>query len=76
MNMAKVISIQQYVEELNNLLKEQDWYKPGMEVRLHPGTGHPAEATGLDTVNMEPGQLPQLRKQLEGKFEVDVPPHA
>ncbi len=72
--MAKqVLDEQQYVAKLNETLQQQDWYEPGMAVRLHlPGApGH--SAAGLDVVGgLDGGRLAQIQKVLAVDYDVVV----
>lgn len=69
--MTVYLNTDEYVNRLNQLLRQQDWYKPEMSVILVPqGRARP---TGIDCVHMEPGRLAWLEAQLTKQgFEVRV----
>ncbi|MDB5958258.1 hypothetical protein [Ramlibacter sp.] len=72
----QVISIQQYVDELNKEAQTKPWFKHGMKVVLYPPGAKPAQASGLDTEGgIQPLDFAQLEAEVKKKFDVQVPPH-
>lgn len=61
----------EYVDKLNDLLVQQDWYEPGMKIVLTPKGGFPH---GLDLVGESNlARLPQLRKIIDQDFVLHKP---
>lgn len=69
----QVLNEEQYIAKLNELLKQQDYFKPGMAVVFAPPGASGPTASGLEiSGGLQPGNLADLKNKVLAEFDVQV----